>query len=301
MILSPAKTLDVSPLSPFIVQSDNNLSFTTPICCREKTVAIARTMKSMSKNELAKLLKLSPALAEQAYTFYQGFQMDFLMNETTNVPEGTKPCIYTYSGAAFQGIQINECHVDTVRYMQENLRILDALYGLLRPLDQIQPYRLEMDTKNIKPHGTMTPVAKLSVYWSEPIAASLAYELRRSNARDGQPILLNLASEEYSATVNVALLPSHFRYIKVVFWEDQRVVAVHAKRARGLMVRFLAERKATTLDDIVKFNAEGYQYINSKSDENTLVFNRPKLSTLKTKAAKSTEVDKVVNKRSKRR
>jgi uncharacterized protein len=299
MILSPAKTLDLSTLSSSIFLNNDNLPFTLPDCSLEKTAAIARIMKNMSKNELARALKLSPALAELTHTFYRDFQIEYILDGTTNLPESTKPCIFTYSGAAFQGIQINDCDVDTIKYMQENLRILDALYGLLRPLDRIQPYRLEMDTKSILPHGSTVPVAKLSAYWSEPIAASLTYELTRSNALDGQPILLNLASEEYSAAVRVALLPSHCRYIKVVFWEDQRVVAVHAKRARGLMVRFLSKHKATTLEDILKFDVEGYEYMASMSDRNTLVFNRSKLSILKTKVTKDSENDKARNKRHK--
>ena len=306
MLLSPAKTLDGSPLPASVLLNDN-LSFTHPDCCVEKTAAIARFMKKLKATELSKLLKLSAALTEQTHAYWQKFQIEFMLDGTTDFPEhNSKPCIYTYSGAAFQGIQIQDCDVNTLIYMQENVRILDALYGLLRPLDLIQPYRLEMDTKNVLPHGSKEPVHKLSAYWSESVATRLTYELERSNATTlspdhGPPILLNLASEEYSAAVDVTRLPSHCRYVKAVFWEDQRVVAVHAKRARGLMVRYLSERQATAMDDILQFDLEGYQYMASKSDENTVVFNRSKQSGLKTKAADDGVQPAVVSKRSKQK
>jgi uncharacterized protein len=247
----------------------------------EKTIDVARAMKKMHKNELAKTLQLSANLADTTYEYWQNFQIE-IMTKPTYATRDSKPCIYTYSGAAYQGIQIHECNVDTIIYLQDNLRILDALYGVLRPLDQIQPYRLEMDTKNITLPYASAPIPKLSTYWSETITERLVHDLQEqqsnnANVESAVPLLLlNLASDEYSSTVNVSMLPSNCRYIKVIFWEDHRVVAVHAKRARGLMVRFLAERHATTMDDIQQFNVEGYQYVSAKSNDQTLVFNRPK-------------------------
>lgn len=136
--------------------------------------------------------------------------------------------------------------------MQENLRIIDPLYGVLRPLDLMQPYRLEMATKSL--FSGDDKKLKLADFWRPSVCNTLANDLK---GRDDK-ILLNLASDEYSAAVDDALLPEDTRYIKIVFREEGRTIAVHAKRARGLMVRYLAENEVKGLDGVKQFDSEGY-------------------------------------------
>jgi len=169
--------------------------------------------------------------------------------------------------------------------MQNNLRIIDPLYGILRPLDRMQPYRLEMATRNVFGKDDTT---KLNDLWKESVTQQLARELAL-RPRSDQQILLNLASDEYAAAVDATMLQEaapNSKYVKVVFRDQGRVVAVHAKRARGLMVRFVAETQAKTLEDVQDFDAEGYKLVVKESDESTLVFDRPKQIASKMPSAK---------------
>ena len=267
MIISPAETFDLAPMND--VQS--NLTLTNPDCCIEKSAAIAQSMKRMSKTEMAKVLKLSPALSNVTSEYWSQFNI-----EATTQSTMCKPCIFMYSGAAYQGISILECDNDTVAYMQDNLRILDAVYGVLRPLDLIHAYRLEMDTKGIVLSDTNDPIRKLSTYWSDAITARLTKDLQKNQDSNELPVLLNLASDEYVAAIDMDLISQHCRFIKIIFYEDSKIVSVHAKRARGLMVRYISELKATALEQVQEFNVEGYTYVHEKSTDDTLVFNRPK-------------------------
>ena len=318
MIISPAKTFDLTPINDIIEPSDY-LIYTQPDCCIEQTIAISRSMKRMSKTELAKVLKLSPALANVTKEYWSDFEIEVMNDLSLKQPKRSKPCLFMYSGAAYQGISIRECDVHSILYMQDNLRILDAVYGVLRPLDQIQPYRLEMDTKGIVLPNTDDPIPKLSTYWSDAITKQLAKDLhqtpstanKNNTPNDGSqlPILLNLASEEYTAAIDAEQMTRHCRFIKVIFYENFKIISVHAKRARGLMVRYLSEINATTLEEVQQFNIEGYQYVPEKSSENTLVFNCPTNSAKQPTATKAATTRKkldhslegTTNKRSKQR
>jgi uncharacterized protein len=180
--------------------------------------------------------------------------------------------------------------------MQRNLRIIDPLYGTLRPLDLVQPYRLEMASKRIFPDDEKI---KLAEYWKTSVSEYLAADLILRDSK----IILNLASDEYSAAVDASILPEGTQYVKVIFWDGGRTIAVHAKRARGLMVRYLATHRVATLTDVQKFDAEGYSFVESKSNETTLVFDRytRMLATKKKKMEPSTIAEVPTTKRSKRR
>ena len=158
---------------------------------------------------------------------------------------------------------------DSLQYLQSNLRIIDPLYGVLRPLDIMQPYRLEMATRNVFPTDKSM---KLATYWQQNVTERLSEELTNRN----DLILLNLASDEYSAAVDSKSLPTGTQYIRIVFRQEGRVIAVHAKRARGLMARHLAEMKAESLEDVKSFNMEGYSFVKDESNETALVFDRKK-------------------------
>jgi len=184
----------------------------------------------------------------------------------------TKPAIYTFSGAAYQGLDISTCSKEAVKYMQTNLRIIDPLYGILCPLDTIQPYRLEMVTKNVLSKKEMGEAKNLASWWKEKVCISLSNDLTQNNGS----VLLNLASDEYSAAVDASLLPPNVHCVKIVFLQEGRVISVHAKRARGLMVRYLSENGISNLDGVKGFHLEGYAWVESKSGDDILVFDRRK-------------------------
>ena len=146
------------------------------------------------------------------------------------------------------------------------------LYGALRPLDMMQPYRLEMATKNALDKKTMDGAKDLANWWKQSVTSSISQELEGREEK----ILLNVASDEYSAAVDATGLPEGTKFIKAVFQQEGRVIAVHAKRARGLMVRYLSENGVKDVDGILGFDAEGWKYVKSKSTDDSIVFDRPK-------------------------
>jgi cytoplasmic iron level regulating protein YaaA (DUF328/UPF0246 family) len=254
MILSPAKTLD---LSPYV---GNVQKLTHADCDLDRTAEVAKSLKK--RKDLKQLLGVSENIANTALKYWEAFTI-----EDSKRNSESKPCIYAFSGAAYQALRIQDCSQEAVDYLQRNLRIIDPVYGILRPLDQIQPYRLEMATKNVLPN-----VAKLADFWKESVTRRLSGEI----GLRATPILLNLASDEYSAAVAPDELPENIHYVKVIFREDGRVISVHAKRARGLMVQFLAENNIQTMEGVKSFDQEGYGFVVAYSDDTTLVFERSK-------------------------
>lgn len=200
---------------------------------------------------------------------------DMEVDVTNRDASDVKPAIYSFSGTAYNGLQPSSLDSDSMAYLQNNLRIIDPLYGVLRPLDTMQPYRLEMATRNVFPNDK---TLKLATYWQPSVTKRLSEELVTDRS---EKILLNLASDEYSAAVDQESLPAGAQFVRVVFRQEGRVIAVHAKRARGLMARYLAETRAASLDDVKLFDVEGYSFVAKDSDETTLVFDRKKPSAKK--------------------
>ncbi len=265
MILSPAKTLDLSPFEP--PSSDAFPALSMPDCDATKTKLVAEAMKARSKKELEKLLSISANLAATSHQYWSDF------DPSGADEDSTKPAIYSFSGAAYKGLDIATMDsVEALQYMQNNLRIVDPLYGALRPLDMMQPYRLEMATKNALDKKTMDGAKDLANWWKESVTSSISQELETRKDK----ILLNVASDEYSAAVDATGLPEGTKFIKAVFQQEGRVIAVHAKRARGLMVRYLSENGVKDVDGILGFDAEGWRYVKSKSTDDSIVFDRPK-------------------------
>jgi len=270
MILSPAKTLNLSPLE------HSPATTTIPHCNVEKTKEIMQAIKKRTQAELGKLLGISANLAQTAHEYWSNMETDISNRDSSVV----KPCIYAFAGTAYDGVQVSSLDEDSLQYLQSNLRIIDPLYGVLRPLDIIQPYRLEMATRNVFPNDKSM---KLATYWQQNVTERLSDDLtNRINL-----ILLNLASDEYSAAVDSKILPTDTQYIRIVFQQEGRVIAVRAKRARGLMARYLAQIKAESLEDVKSFNMEGYSFVKYESNETMLVFDRKKQQAPKKRAATS--------------
>lgn len=280
LILSPAKTLDLSPLT----HAQSQHTFTSPCCSLVNTRDVASAMKKHAKkggSAFSKLLGISANLASTAIQYWDDFRIDSPSDEII----GSKPAIFSFSGAAYQGLSINDgiCeNADAVNYLQSNLRIIDPLYGTLKPLDLMQPYRLEMATKNIFDVKEDKPKT-LASFWQESVTSSICGDLL--SAENNEKVVVNLASDEYAAAVNEAAFPSGTKYIKIVFQNQGRVIAVHAKKARGMMVRYLAENGIENVEGMKGFNSEGYSLIEEQSSDLRLVFDRDKQSSKPKKKA----------------
>jgi len=220
-------------------------------CCdMNKTKSISKEMKKKSGSQLKTLLGISDSLSKVSLGYWKDFN-------TVKDDNDIKPAAFTFSGPAFKGLDPATCTKSTLSHMASHLFILDPVYGVLPSLQSMKPYRLEMGIK-------LFDKEKLSTYWKDSVTTFLGKELKKnvskSKKEDG-PILVNLASDEYSSSIDPASLPKGSIFLNCIFKHKGRVLSVHAKRARGLMARFLSENDATSLDDVSKFNLEGYSAI----------------------------------------
>lgn len=275
MILSPAKTLDRSPLSkdtPSCHIQEENAS--APSCDPSKTRQLVEILQSKNQKQLKQLLNVSDKISSIVKDYYDNFNLHLNMGVQGDIAllQNTKPAIFSFDGPAFKGINPSTCNTNTLQYMQANLRVIDPLFGVLKPLDIIQPYRLEMATKGIMKELD-TKEKHLADWWKASITTNILNDMKESQC----DVLVNLASDEYASAVDVEeLMKNECKFIKVAFQQEGKVVAVHAKRARGLMVRYISENQLTDLQDIYNFDLEGYKFRQDKSNENTIVFDRPK-------------------------
>ena len=252
-VLSPAKKLDYD--SALNVQTH-----TQPLFVKE-AAALIKVLKVRSAAEVGELMDLSPALAKLNVDRYAAWKPSF--NQSNS-----RQAILAFNGDVYEGLEASTLKSKDLEWAQEHVAILSGLYGVLRPLDLMQPYRLEMGTKLDNPGGT-----NLYQFWAKTIAPYLNERL----AKDKAPIIVNLASEEYFKSVDSKQLKA--RVIQCVFQDGKgaawKVVSFHAKRARGLMARFAIENRITKPEGLKKFDAEGYAFAADVSTEDKLVFRRP--------------------------
>ncbi|MBY0574515.1 MAG: peroxide stress protein YaaA [Undibacterium sp.] len=255
ILLSPAKSLD----------------FETPIPHKKSTLAqfaseaaqLVQHASQLTVLELQNLMKISPALAQLN-------QMRFADWRTSPIPALTRQAVFAFDGDVYDGLAARRMDKDGVLYLQEHLRILSGLYGVLRPLDLIQAYRLEMGSR------LQNTVAKnLYGFWGDKVTDYLQQTLVKKN-RQG---LLNLASEEYAKVVNFKAFSCSV--ISPVF-EDYssgkfKIVSFFAKKARGMMVRYCAENQIEDMDELKEFAMEGYRYCHQSSSEMRWVYRRKQL------------------------
>lgn len=250
IIISPAKSLDFESSSKTSV-------YTQPSFLKESSL-LNEKLKVLSKKKLSDLMKISPALADLNYDRNQNWHQPFSL-------KNSKQAIYAFTGEVFRGIDIASLAEEKIPLLQDRLRILSGLYGLLKPLDLIQPYRLEM--------GTRINIGKadnLYKFWDSNLADALNNEMKDSD------LLINLASSEYFKAVPKKVLKTPM--ITPVFKElkngDYKIVMTYAKKARGLMVRYIIENDVNTLEELKGFHTEGYAFTESLSTETELVFTR---------------------------
>ena len=250
IIISPAKSLDFESKVPTNLYSQPRF-----LAQSEK---LSKKLKTLSKNKIGDLMNISQALSELNYERNQTWKTPF-------TKENAKQAIYTFTGAVFQGIDVNSLGEDKIPVLQDRLRILSGLYGLLKPLDLIQPYRLEMGTK-LKV-GTKENLYK---FWGDELANSLDEEMTDDE------LLINLASSEYFKAVNQKILKVPM--ITPVFKDfkngQYKTIMTFAKKARGLMVRYIIDNNATTIEEIKGFNVDNYRFSEEMSTETELFFTR---------------------------
>ncbi|MET0361601.1 MAG: peroxide stress protein YaaA [Sphingobium sp.] len=246
-LLSPAKTLDFERALP-------PLAATAPHFAEEAR-ALAKSAANLSQKRLAELMHISPRLAKLNADRFRDF---------ADLPE--RQALYAFAGDVYTGFEVDTLEEAGIAFAQDHVRMLSGLYGLLRPLDTIRPYRLEMGTRWAPRHK------KLTDWWGDRIAGLLRRELEEQ----GSATLLNLASQEYYAAVD-GKLPG-VRIIDVDFREPgpdgPRFISFSAKRARGMMARWLCEHHVTDVDAMRGFDTDGYRFDAEESDADRWRFTR---------------------------
>ncbi len=251
-VISPAKKLDLKTKS-------TGKNYTTPEFL-DKSAEIIKVIRQFSPKDLAVLMNVSDDIASLTFERHSKWKTPF-------DPENAGPAIHAFKGDVYRGMSAESFSDDDLEFAQGHLRILSGLYGILRPLDLIQPYRLEMGTK-FKPFDGKN----LYGFWEESITSAINTELKKHKER----VLVNLASQEYFKAVNENNLEADV--VTPVFKEyrnDQyKVVGIFAKKARGLMCRFIILNRLAKAEEIKLFNMDGYSYDDNLSSKTEWVFTR---------------------------
>ena len=247
-VISPAKSLDYKRPIP-------DLGATRPVF-EEDAHKLAAAAAKLSAKKLGELMHISDSLARLNAQRFRGFEEQ---------PE--RPAIYAFAGDVYMGFEVHSLDEEAVLFAQDHLRILSGLYGLLRPLDEIRPYRLEMGTK-------WAPRRKsLYSWWGKRVAERLEADLEAAGART----VINLASKEYWAVVE-GQLPSDTRVIEIDFREEGpnglRFNTFAAKRARGMMARYICEHRLDDPEALKSFDSDGHAFDPDHSDQHRWRFTR---------------------------
>ena len=251
-LLSPAKSLDYESTLPAIAA-------TQPQFVAQSAELIA-TLKKKTPQQISDLMDLSEALAKLNVQRYKAWSPQF-------TEANARPAVLAFNGDVYEGLDAKSLKPKDLQWAQVHVAILSGLYGVLRPLDLMQPYRLEMGTA-LK-HGKAN---NLYQFWGALIAEHLNQQLSHSK----EPVIVNLASQEYFKAVDRKALQA--RVIECVFQDHKngqyKIISFFAKRARGLMARYAIQQQAKTPEALQAFNLEGYAFEASASSEDSLVFRR---------------------------
>jgi uncharacterized protein len=251
IVISPAKTLDYETKLPTTRGTQPEFL--------ETTAAVNRKLARLSKKEIAGLMKISDKLADLNYTRYHEF-------EEEHNKKNSRPAVYAFNGDVYSGLDAYTIPIEKLDFLQDSLRILSGYYGILRPLDLMQPYRLEMGT-------SLSVNRKKDLYdlWQEKVTQSLNRELTKDE------LFVNLASNEYFKAVDAERLK--VPVITPVFKDFKngklKIISFFAKKARGSMVRYIIDSEAKSIEEIKAFDYDGYRYSAEESaGSNELVFTR---------------------------
>ena len=252
ILISPAKTLDYQ--SPLATER-----YTQPALL-EHSQQLIKTARTLSAPQIKKLMGISDKLADLNATRFHDWQPDF-------TPENARQALLAFKGDVYTGLQAETFSDADFDFAQKHLRMLSGLYGVLRPLDLMQPYRLEMGIRFENERGK-----DLYQFWGDIITDTLSEAL----AEQGDEIVVNLASDEYFRAVKPKKLNA--RIIKPVFLDEKngtfKVISFYAKKARGLMSRYIIEQRLTKPEQLTGFNREGYFFDEAASTPDELVFKR---------------------------
>ncbi len=254
MLLSPAKKLDYdSPVRTSL--------YTQPQFI-DKAEKLINILRPMSEADLSSLMKLSPALAELNVQRNQQWQPEFTLNNS-------RQAVLAFNGDVYEGLEAAGLSDKQLKWAQKHMLILSGLYGVLRPLDLMQPYRLEMGTKLKNSAGT-----NLYQFWGSTIAEYINNHFEMQSVKN--PIVLHLASEEYFKAVDKKVLKA--KVVQCVFQDYKngtwKVISFNAKKARGLMARYIIENQCVSPTELKKFKSAGYEFNQEESTESKLVFRR---------------------------
>lgn len=251
VLLSPAKTLDESPAG-FTKHS-------TPRMLAESE-SLVKVLKKKSARSLKKLMNVSDQIAELNVERYQNYHTPF-------TPDNAKQAIFTFKGDVYQGLNAEELNEEDLAFAQEHLRILSGLYGLLRPLDLMQSYRLEMGTKLKKGRKK-----NLYEFWDNKITKLINEDLEQAKNQ----VILNLASKEYFHSVKPGELAG--KLVHVHFKENRngtlKVISFNAKKARGSMAHQIIKNRLVEVEPLKNLEVDGYKYNEELSDANNLMFTK---------------------------
>jgi len=251
ILISPAKSLDL--------ESDLPTKEHTIPQFLEEAIQINKKLSRLTKKEIGSLMSISQKLTDLNYQRYQEFQDD-------HQEKNARPAVYTFDGDVYSGLDAFTIPQNHIKRLQNDLRILSGMYGMLKPLDIIQPYRLEM--------GTKLPIQRnkdLYEFWGNKITSALNEEM------DQEELLINLASNEYFKAIDKKEIKG--KLVSPIFKDLKngklKIISFFAKKARGSMVRYILDNDAQTLNDIKMFDYDGYRYSEKETkDELAPVFIR---------------------------
>jgi uncharacterized protein len=250
IVISPAKSLNFEKELP-------TTQFTQPSLLKESKKVHA-VLKQKSPAELSELMSISDKLADLNWQRNKAWKTPFN-------PKNSRPAVYAFDGEVYNGLDAYSIPMEKMDVLQERLRILSGLYGVLKPLDLMQAYRLEM--------GTKLPIGEsknLYDFWKKTVIASLNKELKKGE------LFVNLASNEYFSVIDTKALKVPVITPDFKDYKDGKLkmISFFAKKARGMMVRYIIDTNAETIEDLKGFNYEGYQFDANLSKGNHLVFTR---------------------------
>lgn len=252
VILSPSKSLNYKLDSP-------TRKFTNPLFLSEADKLVS-VLKNYSPANLRDLMKISNGLGELNYLRYQKWEKD-------HHPDNSKQALFTFSGEVYSGLNAYNLTHDQINFAQSHVRILSGLYGMLCPLDLIQPHRLEMGTQI-----SFDDYKNLYQYWTTKLSIALNTELEKQKSKT----LINLASNEYAKAARLKNING--TVISIVFkeckGEEYKIITVYAKKARGYMTRFIVENKITQPEQLKLFDVEGYNFSEALSNDTEWIFVR---------------------------
>ena len=251
-LISPAKTLDYETALPTDVHTLPRLL--------THSQQLIDSSRQLSATQIADLMKVSEKIAQLNVARFKDWQPEFNFSNA-------RQAMFAFKGDVYTGLDAYALNDSQIEYAQQHLRMLSGLYGLLRPLDLMMPYRLEMGTKlhNVRGHN-------LYQFWDHHITDLINQDLANAESE----LLLNLASDEYYKSVNVAEIRAEI--IKPVFLDQKngkyKVISFYAKKARGLMARYMIENQLQRVEDLKSFNLDGYYFDSGSSIHGELVFKR---------------------------